>query len=374
LNNTLFRYPRSGPSFRIRLQEAHVDRVVAIGGSAGGIAAIKTMCGALTPDIPAAICIVIHVGARGHNVLADIFQERCPIPMETAVDGQKLQHGRAYVAAADHHLIVEEDVIRLGRGPRENLARPAIDPLLRSAGLSYGSRAIGVVLTGMLNDGASGLADLKRCGGITIVQNPIEALEREMPLSALAASDVDYQTPIAELGALLKVLLAEPPRGPSPPPPEDVRLEVEIALGRPTGTEEMNRLAHPVALSCPACGGVMSQMRSAPPLRFRCQVGHGYTAESLSAEQEGSVDEAMRVALRIAEERAVLTQKMAEEARRGGLRHSAASYERTSAQSRRHVETLREALRTEQWGRNESSPLDQEARDQALAPLLQAES
>jgi two-component system, chemotaxis family, protein-glutamate methylesterase/glutaminase len=347
-------------------------RVIAIGGSAGGIAAIKTLCGTLTPDIPAAICIVIHVGARGHNVLADIFQERCPIPMETAVDGQKLQHGRAYVAAADRHLIIEEDVIRLGRGPRENLARPAIDPLLRSAGLSYGSRAIGVVLTGMLNDGASGLADLKRCGGITIVQSPIEATEREMPLAALAASDVDYQTPIAELGALLRLLLAEP-RNPSPPPPDDVRLEVEIALGRPTGTDETYRLANPVALSCPACGGVMSQMRSAPPLRFRCQVGHAYTAESLSAEQEGSVDEAMRVALRIAEERAVLTQKMAEEAHRGGLRHSAASYERTSAQSRRHVETLREALRSELLEPKGLSTRDQEAQDRALASLSRAE-
>jgi two-component system chemotaxis response regulator CheB len=135
----------------------------------------------------------------------------------------------------------------------------------------------------------------------------------------------------------------------------------------------MNRLAHPVALSCPACGGVMSQMRSAPPLRFRCQVGHGYTAESLSAEQEDSVDEAMRVALRIAEERAVLTQKMAEEARRGGLRHSAASYERTSAQSRRHVETLREALRSESWEPKGLIPQDEEAHDQALAQLSRAE-
>jgi two-component system, chemotaxis family, protein-glutamate methylesterase/glutaminase len=373
LNDTLFRYLRSGPtvSSRIRLQEAHVDRIIAIGGSAGGIAAIKTLCGALTPDIPAAICIVIHVGARGHNIIADIFQQRCPIPMETAVDGQKLQHGRAYVARADHHLIVEEGVIRLGRGPRENLARPAIDPLLRSAGLSYGSRAIGVVLTGMLNDGAAGLADLKRCGGVTIVQNPIEATEREMPLAALSASDVDYQTPIAELGALLNWLVVEP-CGPSPPSPEDVRLEVEIALGHPTGTDEMNRLANPVALSCPACGGVMSQMRSAPPLRFRCQVGHAYTADSLSAEQEGSVDEAMRVALRIAEERAVLTQKMAEEARRGGLRHSAASYDRTSAQSRRHVETLRHALRSELWEPKGASPPDEEAEDQTLAPLSRA--
>jgi len=276
--------------------------------------------------------------------MADVFQERCPIPVQTAVDGERLENGRAYVAAADHHLIVVDETIRLGRGPRENLARPAIDPLLRSVGVSHGSRAIGVVLTGMLNDGAAGLADLKRCGGVTVVQNPIEAMAREMPLAALRASDIDYQTPIVELGALLK-LLANAPRGPSPPPPDDVQLEVEIALGRPLGSHDNNRLGNPVPLSCPACGGVLSQMRSSPPLRFRCQVGHAYTAEALAAEQEGSVDEALRVALRIVEERAVLTEKMANEARRDGLRHSAASSERTSAQSQEHVRMLRDALR-----------------------------
>ena len=262
-----------------------VERIVAIGGSAGAVGALRTLCDSLSPDIPAAICIVVHVGARGRNLLAAVFQKRCPIPIETAVDGQRLEAGRAYVAAADHHLLVVDDRIRLGRGPRENLARPSIDPLLRSVGLSHGSRAIGVVLTGMLNDGAAGLADLKRCGGVTVVQNPIEAMEREMPLAALGASDVDYQTPIAELGALLKLLAIEP-RAPSPPPPEDVRLEVEIALGRPMGTELLHRLADPVALSCPACGGVLSQMKNSPPLRFRCQVGHAYTAEAVAAEQE----------------------------------------------------------------------------------------
>jgi two-component system, chemotaxis family, protein-glutamate methylesterase/glutaminase len=328
-------------------------RVIAIGGSAGAISAVRALCDTLPKDIPAAVCIVIHVGARGHNLIADVFQDRCPIPVKTAVDGQKLVPGRAYVAAADQHLIVVDGTIRLGRGPRENLARPAIDPLLRSVGVSHGTRAIGVVLTGMLNDGAAGLADLKRCGGVTVVQNPIEAMARDMPLAALAASDIDYQTPIAELGALLKLLASEQ-RGPSPPVPEDIRLEVEIALGRPTGTEEMHRLANPVPLSCPDCGGVLSQMRSAPPLRFRCQVGHAYTAEALAAEQEGSVDEAIRVALRIVEERAVLTKKMAEEARRGGLRHSAASFERTSAQSRAHVETLRDALRKAEGRRTAS--------------------
>lgn len=319
-----------------------MDRVIAIGGSAGSIEAVRALCDTLPRDIPAAICIVIHVGARGQNLIAETFQDRCSIPVKTAKDGERLEPGRAYVAAADHHLIVVDNTIRLGRGPRENLARPAIDPLLRSVGLSHGSKAIGVVLTGMLNDGAAGLADLKRCGGLTVVQRPIEAREREMPLSALAASDVDYQTPIAELGALLKQLVLEP-RLPSLPPADDIRLEVEIALGRSTGSAETSRLGDPVGLSCPACGGVLSQMWS-PPLRFRCQVGHGYTAEALGSEQEGSVDEAMRVALRIVEERATLTQKMANEARRVGQRHSAAAYERTSAESRDHIETLRDAL------------------------------
>jgi two-component system, chemotaxis family, protein-glutamate methylesterase/glutaminase len=328
-------------------------RVIAIGGSAGAMRAVKALCDGLEPDIPAAVCIVIHLGTRGRDLVADALGGSCPIPVETAVDGQSLEHGRAYVAAADHHLIVVDDTVRLGHGPRENLARPAIDPLLRSAGVSYGSRAIGVVLTGMLNDGAAGLADLKRCGGLTVVQNPTEAAERDMPLAALAASDVDYRTPLAELGPLFKYLTSKPP-GPSPPPPEDVKLEVEIALGLPAGTEATNRLANPVPLSCPACGGVLSQIRRSPPLRFRCQVGHAYTAEALASEQEGSSDEAMRVALRIVEERAVLTQKMADEARRGGLRHSAASFERTSAESRGHVVTLREALRRSQEGRRAS--------------------
>jgi two-component system, chemotaxis family, protein-glutamate methylesterase/glutaminase len=325
-------------------------RLIAIGGSAGAIQAIRQLCRGLKPDIPAAVCIVIHVGARGANLIASMFDEGCPLPFVTAAEGQKLEAGRAYVAPADRHLLVVDGTLRLGSGPRENLARPAIDPLLRSAGFAFGPRSIGVVLTGTLNDGAAGLADLKRCGGVTVVQNPADAEAPEMPLEALKASEVDYRAPLAELGELLATLARLPP-GPFLAPPADIELENEIALGRPVGAEDIVRLADPVALSCPACGGVLSQMRRSPPLRFRCQVGHGYTAETLAAEQEGTLDEAMRVALRIVEERASLTERMAEDARKAGMRYSAHSYETKAKESRRHIEVLRDAI-----GRSQAAP------------------
>jgi two-component system chemotaxis response regulator CheB len=202
---------------------------------------------------------------------------------------------------------------------------------------------IAVVLTGMLNDGASGLADVKRCGGITVVQNPSDALASDMPWGALRATDVDYRAPLADMAALL-VKLASEAAGPRTETPQDIRTEVEIALGRRSDSEVLAKFSHPVALSCPACGGVMSQIARRPPLRFRCQVGHSYTAEALATEKEGTVDEAVRVALRIMEERAVLTSKMADDARRSGRDAAANSYDQRVNESRAYAETLRQAI------------------------------
>jgi len=317
--------------------------VIAIGGSVGAVGAIKQLLRDLPHDLAAAIFIVIHVGARGNNMLADIFAETSGFPVTTAVDGERVEQGHAYVAAADHHLLVIDDTIRLGRGPRENLARPAIDPLFRSVGASFGPRAIATVLTGMLNDGAAGLADLKRCGGVSVVQNPSDAVASDMPIGALRASKVDYRASLAEMPQLFRKLTTEE-AGPPVAVPEDIGLEVEIALGLRIGPEVVATIADPVPISCPACGGVLSQIRNGPPLRFRCQVGHAYTSEALSADKEGAVDEAMRVALRIIEERVTLSEKMADDARRSGLGAAAAANGRRAAEGRQHVETLRRAI------------------------------
>ena len=225
--------------------------------------------------------------------------------------------------------------------------------MFRSVGLSYGARAIGVVLTGLLNDGAAGLADLKRCGGMTVVQNPSEASRPRYAAGGAAGERRRLPRAAGQLGPLLEQALRERRPLRLAPPPEDVRLEVEIALGRPMGTDEMTAIGDPGSLSCPACGGVLSQMRRSPPLRFRCQVGHGYTAETLASEQEGSVDEAMRVALRIVEERAVMTEKMAEEARRRRTALLGRLFRAEGKESREHVKTLREAIRR---GRGAETP------------------
>jgi two-component system chemotaxis response regulator CheB len=320
--------------------------MIAIGGSMGAVDAVKLLCRRLPPDLAATMVIVIHVGANGNNMLAGIFDALSAISVTTAVDGATLRPGHAYVAPADRHLLVIGDTIRLGRGPRENMARPAIDPLFRSVAMSFGPRAIGVVLTGLLNDGAAGLADIKRCGGITVVQNPSDALADSMPLGALSASEVDYRAPLSDMAALL-VSLAGQAAGPAVPVPDDIRSEVEIALGRRADTEVLEKIGRPVALSCPACGGVLSQMKHTPPLRFRCQVGHAYTAEALATQKEATVDEAIRVALRIMEERALLTDKMAAEARLVGRAAAAHSYEARSAESRGYAGILRRAIEGE---------------------------
>lgn len=316
--------------------------IIAIGGSLGAVDAVRQLCRDLPPDLAAAMFIVIHVGAGGNNLLAEIFDAGSPVSISTAVDGEPLRRGHAYVAPADHHLLVIDDHVRLGRGPRENMARPAIDPLFRSVGISFGPRTIAVVLTGLLNDGAAGLADVKRCGGITVVQNPTDALAPDMPWGALSATDIDYRAPLSGMASLL-VQLAGEKAGPAVDIPADIKTEVEIALGRRADSEVLAGFANPVPLSCPACGGVLSQVKR-PPLRFRCQVGHSYTAEALATEKESTVDEAIRVALRIMEERVVLTEKMADEARQSGRAAAADSYEQRIAESRAYADILRRAI------------------------------
>ncbi len=317
--------------------------IIVIGGSSGATSPLKTILGSLPADLPAAVFIVLHIPARSTGILATVASAAGPLPVHPAVDGMEIKPGNVYLAVPDHHLILTEGRIKLGRGPRENLSRPAIDPLFRSAAAAYGSRVIGVVLSGLLNDGASGLEAVKRCGGVAIVQDPADTIADEMPRSALEAVTADLTIPSARIGDVLSDLTREVP-GPGVPIPPEIRLEVDIAAGERVDSEVLAKFADPSALTCPSCNGVLSTVRDAKPLRFRCQVGHAFTAEVVAKEQENTIDEALRIALRIIEERAELVSRMAKDGRESGRNAVAEMYEARALEYRLYADVLRRAM------------------------------
>lgn len=317
--------------------------IIVIGGSAGATAPLKQILGRLPADLPAAVFIVLHIPAQGIGILSTVASSAGKLPVRQAENGMKIEPGRVYLAAPDHHLLLSEDRVLLGRGPRENMVRPAIDALFRSAALHHGSRVIGVLLSGLLSDGAAGLNAIKRCGGTTVVQDPSDAIADEMPRRAIEATTIDLCVPGASMGDVLSELVREPPGAVLPIPPE-IRLEVEIAAGDRIGSDILTSLADPVALTCPACGGVLSEVKESRPMRFRCQVGHAYTADALAKEQEGRVDEALRVALRIIEERAELVQRMASDGRRSGRPAVAEMYASRAAEYREYADMIRRVV------------------------------
>jgi two-component system, chemotaxis family, protein-glutamate methylesterase/glutaminase len=317
--------------------------IIVIGGSAGATAPLKEILGRLPPDLPAAVFVVLHIPAQGIGILSTVASAASRLPVVQAESGMVIENAHIYLAAPDHHLLLFEHHMMLGRGPRENMARPAIDPLFRSAALRYGPRVIGVVLSGLLSDGAAGLTAIKQCGGMALVQDPKEAIADEMPLRALEATTVDLCVSGAKLGDLLSDLAREAPGANLPIPPE-LRLEVQIAAGERVGSDTLATIADPAPLTCPGCGGVLSELKASHPLRFRCQVGHAYTVDALAKEQEGKVDEALRVALRIIEERAELVHRMAKDGRRAGRAAVAAGYEARAAEYREYADMIRRVM------------------------------
>jgi len=317
--------------------------IIVIGGSSGATAPLKRILADLHPDVPAAVFIVLHIPAQGIGIFATLAAAAGRLPVHQAVDGMKFERGHVYLGAPDHHLLLLGDRIQLGRGPRENMVRPAIDALFRSAALHHGPRVIGVVLSGLLSDGAAGLNAIKRCGGTAVVQDPAEAIASEMPQRAMEATTADLYVPAARLGDVLSELAREP-AGAALPIAPDIRLEVEIAAGERIGSATLANIADPAALTCPGCGGVLSEVKEARPMRFRCQVGHAYTADALAKEQEGQVDEALRVALRIIEERAELVRRMAADGRRSGRLAVAEMYELRAAEYREYADMIRRVV------------------------------
>jgi two-component system chemotaxis response regulator CheB len=286
--------------------------VVVIGGSVGAIEAMRALLGAMREEFAATILVVIHTSAQSPNVLAAIFDRAGPLPASFAADGERLLPGHVYVAPPDRHLMVEPGKTCVTRGPRENRFRPAVDPLFRSAAQVYGPRVIGVILSGGLNDGTSGLGTIKQLGGLAVVQDPTEAVAPSMPQSALQHVRIDHCVPLAEIAPLLVRLTEhEIVHEGITTMPEGINIEVKIAREEHAVGAGVLTLGELSLYACPECHGVLLQMQQDDLTRFRCHTGHGYTAESLMAEMDDKIEDALWSAIRSIEEQTLLMRHLA---------------------------------------------------------------
>jgi two-component system chemotaxis response regulator CheB len=308
--------------------------IVVVGTSAGGLDTLRTLVAGLPADLPASVLVVIHLPPQGPGLMPDILSRSGPLAVTQAQDNQALRRGHIYVAPPDFHMLVDDGHIRLAKGARENLHRPAIDPLFRSAALAFGPRVIGVVLTGALDDGTAGLSAVKRCGGTTVVQDPEDAAYPSMPRSAMRNVRVDHCVALAGMAALLDQLArGEPAAMPRDARPRDIAMEVGMA-DHDSDEDKLDQIAQRSTFTCPECHGTLWEMNEAGALRYRCHVGHAYTGETLLSQQSHGLEDALWAAMRGFEENATLSERMADRSRSQG-------HETVADRFRLRVETAR---------------------------------
>jgi len=325
-------------------QDIRGHDVIAVGASAGGVEALRTIVADLPADLPAAIFVVLHVPAVAFSVLPAILERAGDLPAGHAEDGAEIERGRIYVAPPDHHVLIQPGFVQVNRGPKENGYRPAIDPMFRTAARAYGSRVVGVILSGVLDDGTAGLAAVKSHGGRAIVQDPEDALYPMMPQSALEAAEPDLVLPATEIARELTRLAHEPVPA-TMQPAGDPLLEVDQYIEVDRGSSDQPQAGSPSGFVCPDCGGALWESEEESGLlRFRCRTGHGYSVETLLAGQSDTVEAAMWAALRSLEERGAMARRMAARFRRRGSRASAARFEAQANAAVQQAVLIREGL------------------------------
>lgn len=314
---------------------------VVIGASAGGMAALKKLVAQFPEDFPAPIFVVNHMGAdTTGEALLRVLNESSNLTCEHGQDRHTFQSGHIYLAPSDQHMLIVKDQILITKGARENRSRPAIDPLFRSAAVAYGNRVIGIILTGYLDDGTSGMMAIRRCGGICIAQDPQDASYPDMPRSVIANVGADYCLPVAGMGALLSELLErELPE--SQPVPQDIVIEAKIAQRVLSDLPSVQALGGQVPYNCPDCGGVLWQIAEGGLVRYRCHTGHAFTSSALLAQQDVKVEETLWVALRMFEERQNLLVTMSK--KEGS--HSGSSITQRANDSQVHIDRIRSMLK-----------------------------
>jgi len=280
-----------------------ITNIITIGASAGGITAVSRLCASFNDDFDAAVFVVIHLSKTSLvDVVLRQIQKTSKLPCRIPVNDEAIQNGYIYLAPPDHHMMLTQGRIMIKKGAYENHWRPSIDVLFRTAAAAYDSCVTGIILTGMLDDGSSGMSAIKKSGGRCMIQDPLEAEFSDMPNNVLKNVNVDYKGSLEEIGYVLSDLFSRSECERSPVP-DDIKLEAEITLRMSSLAEDTEKLGELTHFTCPDCGGSLVKINGEEPPRYRCYTGHSFTQNALAIQQTKALEESLWIAIRMMEER-----------------------------------------------------------------------
>jgi two-component system chemotaxis response regulator CheB len=321
--------------------------IVVIGASAGGVMALTELFKSIPKDFEAYIFVVLHLSPFSPSVLPQILSRAGWMKAVHPEDGERMKPNVIYVAPADHHLLVEKGKVLVKKGPKENRFRPSIDALFRSAAYNYGSRVNGLVLSGLLDDGTSGLWSVKRQGGTTIIQDPSDADFPQMPQNVIEFVDVDHSVPIAEMGVLLNQLTKEKAVETAALHQEELDLlQTEVHIAAQDNAFEMGILEKGALspLTCPECQGALARFTEGRIVRYRCHTGHAFTDSALLAGVTKTVEENLWKTIRGLEEAIMILEQSARQFEMAGKNETASLFYQKAKESHNQVHQIRKIV------------------------------
>lgn len=330
------------------------QNIIVVGASAGGFEALKTLIGGLPADLPASVFIVWHMAPDIRGILPQVLDRFHRLPVAHAYDGQPIERGHVYVAPPDRHLLIEDGRMLLTRGPKENRFRPAVDPLFRSAAYCHGPNVTGIILSGALDDGTSGLWTVKNQGGTAIVQDPKDAEISSMPENAIREVKVDYIVPVAEMPELIVRLLTEREglrdrqeegqRGRDAELSKQLATEISIAAEDDALALTVMQFGDLTPYTCPDCHGVLSMLREGGRMRFRCHTGHAFTPDVLLAAVTENIETSVWNAIRGVDESIMLLDHLGDHFAEENEPKLAALYFKKANDAKARNQLLRDAV------------------------------
>lgn len=324
----------------------NLRNLIVIGASAGGIKAISTIIEKLPETIDAAIMIVLHVSIKSNaTIISEIFQRKTALECSVATEGAIIEKGKIYLAPPDFHLMVKDSVMHLNQATKENKQRPSINILFRSAAVHFANRTIGIILTGMLDDGTSGMYAIKQCGGICIIQDPSEAEYPSMPKNVLSTIEVDYNAVLKEIPDILQHILSKP-LPPSIAVPKDLITEVHLTEKMMSNMDALKKISDKSDFVCPECGGGLWKIKKDPTHRYRCHTGHVYSEQFLKELQDLKIEESIWVSIRMLEEKQSMLKLLETRSHTSENNKTVSLYVKRREEVQEHIHRLKSLLIT----------------------------